>query len=394
MSAYICDDSVFATLGCFAALTINDMDAFEAAAVLAAENYRSVNTRYREDNTPPPVDMSTALAVATRAQLLEIIAEYDYQACENSDYPETKAGLLVQLLRSNAVAFVPNDKSQFADDSMVGKAVYDRRNGKRGYVVSERVATEKTYTLGAEGLQKNSPLVLTVAWLPSSKDGVLSMSDRNMNTLLSELESDYNWPPITPRQAQALFDDYEKEQAVFAAKARRAREAQEEERRRFESELKEVMPADCKGVIVAELLSDESDIYTGYFGGSVQKTVILGFSSHTRALFPEMRKACRLADLEDLPELALLADAESSEERRKKCSMYYIEAKCAATYSGWKIKKVSALKGKALGISDVPSGELRLPKQTGKPRGPKNSTVVEEQAVPVLRCVIMRQSKV
>lgn len=47
-----------------------------------------------------------------------------------------------------------------------------------------------------------------------------------------------------------------------------------------------------KSVIVAELVEDKSDSMTDYFAtGAVGLPMILGFSTHNRDLFPEMRKA-------------------------------------------------------------------------------------------------------
>jgi hypothetical protein len=51
-----------------------------------------------------------------------------------------------------------------------------------------------------------------------------------------------------------------------------------------------LVPADAKAVIVAELHENESDPMTDYFGYRTQRTVIPGFSTHTKDLFSEMRR--------------------------------------------------------------------------------------------------------
>jgi hypothetical protein len=54
--------------------------------------------------------------------------------------------------------------------------------------------------------------------------------------------------------------------------------------------LKTLIPADVKAVIVAELHEDDSDSMTDYYSYTTKRTVILGFSGHTKDLFSEMRK--------------------------------------------------------------------------------------------------------
>lgn len=51
------------------------------------------------------------------------------------------------------------------------------------------------------------------------------------------------------------------------------------------------MPKGTKSVIIAEQMQNESDSMTDYFHGSSIRKVVLSFSSHTKNLFSEMRKA-------------------------------------------------------------------------------------------------------
>ncbi len=53
-------------------------------------------------------------------------------------------------------------------------------------------------------------------------------------------------------------------------------------------------PPWAKAAIIAELEENTSDIQSDYFGSRTLRTVILGWSSHTKDLFPEMRKAAAL----------------------------------------------------------------------------------------------------
>ncbi|RVC22820.1 hypothetical protein EN879_16885, partial [Mesorhizobium sp. M7A.F.Ca.AU.002.02.1.1] len=80
------------------------------------------------------------------------------------------------------------------------------------------------------------------------------------------------------------------------------------------------------------------DSMTDYYGGKTIKTVILGFSKHTRDLFPELRQAAR-----NFADTAGLADAPETAEHRQKYSMgggYFL--KTGGRYSsGWKVSKQS-----------------------------------------------------
>ncbi len=51
-----------------------------------------------------------------------------------------------------------------------------------------------------------------------------------------------------------------------------------------------LIPKEAKALIIAEKQENQSDYHTDYFGHKTTETVILGWSKHTRDLFPEMRK--------------------------------------------------------------------------------------------------------
>lgn len=71
-------------------------------------------------------------------------------------------------------------------------------------------------------------------------------------------------------------------------------EQQEKQRREEVSaigreRLKEIIPTDAQAVIIACEREDESDSQTDYFSSRTMRTVILGFSTHTKNNFQEMR---------------------------------------------------------------------------------------------------------
>lgn len=125
---------------------------------------------------------------------------------------------------------------------------------------------------------------------------------------------------------QKQADEYEAEQERIRT---------EEVRAIGRKRLAEILPDDAMAMIVGRLKQNDSDSMTDYYASSVQRTVILGFSKHTRDLFSEMRKYAG-----NFEGTAYLSENNEDYEHREKYSMgdgYYLgESK----YSGWIIEKV------------------------------------------------------
>jgi hypothetical protein len=129
-------------------------------------------------------------------------------------------------------------------------------------------------------------------------------------------------------------------EAEYKAKAQQEEEQQKRERNEQlkaigRERLQKLIPEDAKAIIVAKLRENESDPMTDYYGYSTKRTVILGFSTHTRDIFSEMRKYAANCE-----ETAYLAEANEKYEHREKYSMgagYYLGK---SKYSGWIIEKV------------------------------------------------------
>ncbi|NDV94786.1 fusion protein [Dysgonomonas sp. 521] len=142
-----------------------------------------------------------------------------------------------------------------------------------------------------------------------------------------------------------LMDSTEVAKFLQEAKDQKQAEEYEAEQERIRTEevrvigrkrLAEILPDEAKAMIVGRLKQNESDSQTDYYASSVQRTVILGFSKHTRDLFSEMRKYAG-----NFEGTAYLSEYNEDYEHREKYSMgdgYYLgESK----YSGWIIEKVS-----------------------------------------------------
>ena len=125
------------------------------------------------------------------------------------------------------------------------------------------------------------------------------------------------------------------------AKVRSKAEADNREQQRREElkaigreRLKEIFPANAQAVIIACEREDRSDPYSDYFSASTVRTVILGFSAHTKNSFQEMRNLAG-----NFAETAYLKEKNEEYENRENYTGghgYYLgESK----YHGWIIKK-------------------------------------------------------
>ena len=140
-----------------------------------------------------------------------------------------------------------------------------------------------------------------------------------------------------------FMDSFEVAILLQEAQTKANAEADEKEKERIRVEevktigskrFAEILPENAQAVIVAKLKQDQSDSQTDYFASRTTRTVILGFSTHKRDIFSEMRKHAS-----NFEETAYLAKYNEDYEHREKYSMgagYYLgESK----YSGWIIEK-------------------------------------------------------
>ncbi len=73
-----------------------------AGQILKDENYRSVNSRYQEDDKAPPFDHDLMVS----KQPVEILMGcrcFNYQACESDDWDQTLAHSILEMIQSHAI---------------------------------------------------------------------------------------------------------------------------------------------------------------------------------------------------------------------------------------------------------------------------------------------------
>ena len=139
---------------------------------------------------------------------------------------------------------------------------------------------------------------------------------------------------LDPLETTALLTKAKEKKAEEEKKAKEAREEYGRIAKIGAERLRPLVPTDAKAVIIGTLRVSECDSYTDYYGYGIARTVILGFSKHTRNLFSEMRK--HAANFEGTAYLAEYnADYEHRENYSMGDGMYLGKHK----YSGWTVEK-------------------------------------------------------
>ncbi len=75
--------------------------------ILYKENLRSVDTRYDETNVITPSQFRRNAQNWDMVQVLKACDCYDYQACENDDYPQSLAHQIINRIRRRATGSLP-----------------------------------------------------------------------------------------------------------------------------------------------------------------------------------------------------------------------------------------------------------------------------------------------
>ena len=139
---------------------------------------------------------------------------------------------------------------------------------------------------------------------------------------------------LDPLETAALLTKAKEKKAEAERKVKEAREEYERIAKIGAERLRPLIPTDAKAAIIGTLRVSECDSYTDYYDYSIVRTVILGFSKHTRNLFSEMRK--HAANFEGT---AYLAEYNADYEHRENYSMGDGMYLGRNKYSGWTIEK-------------------------------------------------------
>lgn len=139
---------------------------------------------------------------------------------------------------------------------------------------------------------------------------------------------------LDPLETAVLLTKAKEKKAETERKAKEEQEEYDRIAKIGAERLRPLVPTNAKAVIIGTLRVNECDSYTDYYDYSIGRTVILGFSRHTRNLFSEMRKCA--ANFEGT---AYLAEYNAEYEHRENYSMGDGMYLGRNKYSGWTIEK-------------------------------------------------------
>lgn len=161
---------------------------------------------------------------------------------------------------------------------------------------------------------------------------------------------------LTEEEIKPLVIQAEQVKKAFEDNQKKAEIQREKDIKKGRELFNKYIPQSAKALIIAEQHINDSDIQTDYFNHKTEKTIILGFSDHTRDIFLEMRKyADRIKETEHLktiPQENRNGEPKTEEnksywtpkdEHREKYSMgagYYLKIGHRDT-TGWAIKKAT-----------------------------------------------------
>lgn len=86
---------------------VNDENAETWGATLLAENRRSVNHRYAEDEIEAPYTFTRIRGALHPVAILKALDCYEYQSCEHPEWPASEAYDFCQALRSRMIHELP-----------------------------------------------------------------------------------------------------------------------------------------------------------------------------------------------------------------------------------------------------------------------------------------------
>lgn len=230
---------------------------------------------------------------------------------------------------------------------------------KTGWIVRVTEHENEVYTIGAGGMEREH-FNLVIVW----ENLTFSEVSEGIATRWIEKAAAQNIAPKPADELEAMLADAKAEQARQYAARTAELEARQDQASKWRDSIRDKIPADAKAVIIAELVQDKSDSMTDYFASTTTRTIILAFSTHTRDLFPEMRKAAKNHE-----KTAFLADAPAKAEHREKYSMgagYYLKDGYRHN-DGWRISK-STIYARGNDIAEsIPFGEWAVPADQPKP---------------------------
>tara|TARA_R110001606_G_C15394867_1_gene652052 strand:- start:1641 stop:3047 length:1407 start_codon:yes stop_codon:yes gene_type:complete len=313
---------------------LSTLTATDIAKGIYWQNAESYAARYNE-SAQAWNDTTQVTETLTRTKVYSELRYILISNCYEGDTQEEINNFALCLRLLNAILANPVDIDYY--DTVIGKFVTVKNTYSNAYYDAYILEVDHTglspkYTLGAFDIFNDK-------WLFTTR----SERDITINDCRPQLSN-----------TQAVnFKAFIQEQLDAEKQANRDRaKAEQDAHNEYIKHIEQYMPKNTKAVIVAQNVTNTSNSLEDYHGSTTNQTIILAWSTHTRNLFPEMRKAAALH--EDTKHLATLP--KDCEHKRSYSSLNaYLKETSNEFADGWLVHKVNLFDK---GASWVPQGVL------------------------------------
>ncbi|GAC03320.1 hypothetical protein [Paraglaciecola chathamensis] len=327
---------------------LSTLTATDIAKKIYWQNAESYAARYNE-SAQAWNDTTQVTETLTRTKTYSELRYILIGNCYEGDTTEEISNFALCLRLLNAILANPLDIDSY--DTVIGKFVTVKNTYSNAYYDAYILEVDHTgldpkYTIGAFDIFNDKWLITT-------------RSDRDIT--INDCR-----PQLSNTQT-VNFKTFIQEQLDAEKQANRNKaKAEQDAHNDYIKHIEQYMPENTKAVIVAQNVTNTSNSLEDYHGSATNQTIILAWSTHTRNLFPEMRKAAALH--EDTKHLAALP--KDCEHKRAYSSLNaYLKETANEFADGWLVHKVNLFDK---GASWVPQGVLA--EHITNPNPPKKIT--------------------
>lgn len=313
---------------------MSSLSANDIAKKIYWQHAESYGARYRDDVTTWN-DSTQVTETLTRTMAYSELRYILIGNCYEGDTKEEIQNYQFCLSALNAILANPRDIDIYHDT--IGKFATIKNANANAYYDAYILEIDQTgnapqYRLGAFDIFNDK-------WLFTTRSG-------------NDIAITNCRPPLSNQQALELSNFIQSEIDAEKQANRDRAKAEQEIHSKYITYIEQHMPIDTKAVIVAQHVSNDSNSLEDYHGSITNKTVIIGWSKHTRNLFPEMRKAADRFE----PTQYLAKLPKDSEHKRSYGSIQAFLKDTPNEYAdGWMIYKINLFN---YGAKWVPQGTI------------------------------------
>jgi hypothetical protein len=294
------------------------LDASTIAQRIYKQHSESHAARYNEN--PIPWEQPNISLTFTRTSAYDELRHIVIGNTYEGDSPDEIDNYQFCLLALNSILASPVTNPSF--DEFIGKFARPNKSYGGGYFdsvitkVEQCTSSERKFTVASFDIFNRKWCFQTLF------ENNICFSDTR--------------PQLSIQQTQAFSDFVQSELDADRLKRQiRAKEINNQIKQNVDH-INTYKPDNTKAVIVAQYVNNDSNLNEDYHGSKTLKTVIIGWSTHTRNLFPEMRKAAKQYE-----PVAFMAELPKESEHRYPHSFSFLKESSNQYADGWMIYKIN-----------------------------------------------------